>query len=64
MLFRSQPVRPQVEAVMAGDRPVILYSRFGLTDGWAHQYSAYAKAYTTPDAIKLGENLIVYLMNP
>jgi hypothetical protein len=60
----NEPVKPQIEAVMAGDKPVILYSRFGLSDGWAHQHSAYAKAYASADALKLGTNLVVYLMNP
>jgi hypothetical protein len=58
----AEPVAPSVEAVMIGERPVILYSRFGLGDGWAHQFSAYARCYTTEDALKLGTNLIVYVM--
>ena len=44
------------------DRPVILYSPLGLGDGWAQQYSAYARAYKATDAVKLGTNLFVYAM--
>ncbi|MFQ5805231.1 MAG: DUF4159 domain-containing protein [Phycisphaerae bacterium] len=58
----TEPVAPSVEAIMLGDRPLILYSRFGLSDGWAHQFSAYARCYTTEDALKLGTNLVVYVM--
>jgi hypothetical protein len=58
----AEPVAPSVEAVMLGERPVILYSRFGLGDGWAHQFSAYARCYTTEDALRLGTNLVVYVM--
>ena len=57
-----QAVRPAIEAVVVGNRPVILYSRLGLGDGWAQRYSAYARAYTAADAVKLGTNLIVYAM--
>jgi hypothetical protein len=58
----AEAVVPTIEAVTFGDHPVILYSRFGLGDGWAHQFSAYARCYTTEDALKLGTNLLVYVM--
>jgi hypothetical protein len=58
----SEPVAPSIEAVMFGDRPAILYSRYGLSDGWAHQFSAYARCYTTEDALMLGTNLVVFVM--
>lgn len=56
------PVTPEIEAVLINDRPVILYSPLGLCDGWARQFSAYARAYATPDALKIGTNLLVYAM--
>jgi len=62
MHHEAEPVAPSVEAVMLGGRPAILYSRFGLCDGWAHQFSAYARCLTTEDALKLGTNLIVFVM--
>jgi hypothetical protein len=62
LYHEAEPVAPSVEAVMFGERPAILYSRFGLGDGWAHQFSAYARCYTTEDALKLGTNLVVYVM--
>lgn len=57
-----EPVGPAVEAVLVDGRPVILYSRYGLGDGWAHQFSMYARCYETEDALKLGTNLVVYVM--
>ncbi len=58
----TAPVTPTLEAVIVNDRPVILFSKFGLSDGWAHQFSAYARAYTATDALKLGTNMVVYAM--
>lgn len=58
----KEPIAPVIEAVVLDGRPVILYSRYGLSDGWAHRFSAYARCYTTTDALKLGTNLVVYLM--
>jgi len=58
----SEPVAPRIEAVVVGDRAVILYSPYGLGDGWAHEFSVYARCYMTTDALKLGTNLIVYAM--
>jgi hypothetical protein len=58
----SEPVAPRIEALLIDGRPAILYSPYGLGDGWAHEFSAYARCYTTTDALKLGTNLIVYAM--
>lgn len=58
----AQPAPPLLEAVELDGRPVIFYSPIGLSDGWAHQHSAYARSYSTPDALKLGTNLMVYAM--
>lgn len=58
----KEPIVPVIEAVVLDGRPMVLYSRYGLGDGWAHQFSAYARCYTTTDALKLGTNLIVFLM--
>lgn len=58
----EDPTEPAVEAVFLGERPVILYSPMGLSDGWSQRYSAFARAYLTRDAVKLGANLIVYAM--
>jgi len=59
---QADPVAPAVEAVMVNDKPVILYSRYGLCDGWAHEFSAYARSFTTEGALKLGTNLVVFAM--
>jgi hypothetical protein len=58
----SEATTPVIEAVMVNNRPVILYSKYGLSDGWAHEFSVYARCYETADALKLGTNLIVYVM--
>jgi len=57
-----EPIEPIIEAVNVDGRPVMLYSRYGLGDGWAHQFSAYARCYNTIDALKLATNLIVFVM--
>jgi len=57
-----QAVAPTIEAVFLDGRPVILYSPLGLSDGWAHEYSAFARSYTTEAALKLATNLFVYAM--
>jgi len=59
---QAQPIAPHIEAVTLDGRPAILYSRFGLGDGWAQQFSVYARCYTPEDALKLGTNLLVYVM--
>ncbi len=57
-----EPVPPEIEGVFINDRPVILYSPLGLSDGWAPQYSAYARAYESNESLKMTANMIVYLM--
>ena len=59
---RADAVQPSIEALIVNDRPAILYSKFGLSDGWAQEFSAYANAYTTTDALALGANLVVFAM--
>ncbi len=54
--------RPRIEAIMIGERPAVLYSPLGLSDGWSHQFSAYARCYEARDALKLGTNMVVYAM--
>ncbi len=56
------PVQPQIEAVMINGRAAILYSKLGLSDGWAQVFSVYARSYDSADAIKLGTNMVVYAM--
>ncbi len=59
---KPDPIEPELEGVFVGGRPLIIYSPLGLSDGWARQFSAYARAYAAPDAVKLGTNLVVYAM--
>ncbi len=62
MHHESVPIAPVIEAVMIDGKPAILYSKFGLGDGWAREFDPYAKCYAPDDAVKLGTNLIVYAM--
>lgn len=55
-------IEPRIEAVFLGDRPVVLYSPLGLSDGWAQQFSAFARCYSTEDSLKLATNIVVYAM--
>lgn len=58
----AEPAAPAIEALLLGERPVVLYSPLGLGDGWAHEFSVYARCYSTEDALRLGTNLVVYVM--
>jgi hypothetical protein len=58
----EKEAEPVIEAIMVGDRPGVLYSPLGLSDGWAGLHSAYAKCYSGEDAMKLGTNLLLYVM--
>ncbi len=55
-------VQPRIEAVVVEGRAVVLYSPLGLGDGWAHQFSVYARCYETKDALILGQNMVVFAM--
>ena len=53
---------PVLEAATIDGNPVVIYSRFSLSNGWEDLPNPYAKAYSTPDALKLGTNILVYAL--
>ncbi|MBN2448688.1 MAG: DUF4159 domain-containing protein [Phycisphaerae bacterium] len=58
----QDPITPELLTITLADRPAIIYSPLGLSDGWSRQFSAYARAYATPDALKLGTNILIFAM--
>ena len=58
---RTDAVGPVVEVLMVNDHPAMLYSKYGLSDGWARS-SAPLPILHHGDAITLGTNLVVFAM--
>lgn len=54
--------QPYLEAVVKDGAPVVIYSRFSLSNGWEQLPNPYAKAYADDDALKLGTNILVYAL--
>ena len=51
---------PLIQTVMKDGIPVVIWSHFSLSNGWEQLPNPYAKAYSDPDALKLGTNILVY----
>ena len=54
--------QPILHAVIKDGVPVVIYSRFSLSNGWEQLPNPYAKAYDDDDALKLGTNILVYAL--
>lgn len=54
--------QPVLQAVVKDGVPVVIYSRFSLSNGWEGMPNPYAKAYADGDALKLGTNILIYVM--
>lgn len=53
---------PVLEAVVKDGVPVVIWSRYSLSNGWEQLPNPYAKAYEDVDSLKLGTNLLVYAL--
>jgi hypothetical protein len=53
---------PTLRAIIKDGVPVVLWSRFSLSNGWEELPNPYAKAYDDTDALKLGTNVLVYAL--
>ena len=51
---------PELEAVMIDDKPVVIYSRFDLGNGWERFAHPYAYGYADQTALEIGTNLLIY----
>jgi hypothetical protein len=65
MLRRNKPdlTAPALEGISVGGKLVVIYSRYGLGDGWQGEHCPYALCYEPADALKLGLNVLVYAMS-
>jgi len=54
--------RPELEGISLGGVLAVIYSKYGLGTAWDGLERPYAKSYTTPDALKLGVNTLVYAL--
>ncbi|MHC4915010.1 MAG: DUF4159 domain-containing protein [Planctomycetota bacterium] len=65
MLRKNRPelTAPSLEGVTVGGKLTVIYSRYGLGDGWQGEHCPYALCYEGRDALKLGLNILVYAMS-
>lgn len=58
---RGSPLmRPRLEGLKIGGQYAILYSPYGLAGGWEGTPAPYADGYEDSDALKLGQNILMY----
>jgi len=51
---------PELEAIMLDGKPVVIYSRFDLGNGWEQFPHAYGYDYKEKSAMEIGTNIMVY----
>jgi hypothetical protein len=56
----SRLIRPALEGVRIGGHFGVIYSRYGLAGAWESAQMPYADGYDGPEAIKLGQNILLY----
>ena len=56
----SMLMAPRLEGIKLGDNYAVVYSPYGLAGGWEMSQVPYADGYEDPDAIKLGQNILMY----
>jgi len=57
---RSMLVRPRLEGIKIAGNYVVIYSPYGLAGGWEMSQTPYARGYEDPEALKLGQNVLMY----
>jgi hypothetical protein len=65
MLRKNKPSlkSPSLEGITVGGKLVVIYSKYGLGDGWQGEHCPYALCYEGRDALKLGLSILVYAMS-
>jgi hypothetical protein len=65
MLRKNRPElqAPSLEGITVGGKLTVIYSRYGLGDGWQGEHCPYALCYESRDALNLGLNILVYAMS-
>jgi hypothetical protein len=56
----SMLMAPRLEGMKVGKNYAVLYSPYGLAGGWEMSQVPYADGYEDPDALKLGQNILMY----
>jgi len=56
----STLMAPRLEGARFGDQYGVVYSPYALAGGWDMSQMPYADGYKDPDAIKLGQNILMY----
>jgi len=56
----SQSIKPDLEGIDIDGHYGVIYSRYGMAGGWEMAQSPYALGYDGPDAILLGQNILMY----
>lgn len=56
----SMLMAPSLEGMKVGDNYAVVYSPYGLAGGWEMSQVPYADGYEDPDALKLGQNILMY----
>ena len=51
---------PRLEGITRDGHIVIIYSPYGLAGGWERAQAPYSHGYQAPDALKLGQNILMY----
>lgn len=55
--------RPKIEAISINDDLAVIYSPLALANGWEDLPHRFSAGYLGPDALKLGTNIIAYIMS-
>jgi len=54
--------QPSLEGISLENQLRVIYSPFGLVNGWSGAPNPYARGYESDDALRLGINMLVYAM--
>ena len=53
-------IAPQLEGVLFGGHYVVIYSPYGMAGSWETSQNPYALGYNDVEALKLGQNILMY----
>ena len=53
---------PTLEGITIDGQLAVIYSQYGLSNGWEQLGYAYNRGYTDPDALRLGVNIFAYAL--
>jgi len=56
----SQTTKPDLEGIEIDGHYAVIYSPFGLAGGWEMSQNPYANGYDGPDAVLIGQNILMY----